>query len=65
METNMKLKLKIIKASMLQITRKLILKICLKKKIDSIDQLLQETQIKNRILIKMETYSMKMIKKQF
>ena len=61
----MKLKLKIIKASMLQITRKLILKICLKKKIDSIDQLLQETQIKNRILIKMETYSMKMIKKQF
>ena len=65
METNMKLKLKIIKVSTLQIIRKLILKICLKKKIDSIDQLLQETQIKNRILIKMETYSMKMIKKQF
>lgn len=61
----MKLKLKIIKASTLQIIRKLILKICLKKKIDSIDQLLQETQIKNRILIKMEAYSMKMIKKQF
>ena len=61
----MKLKLKIIKVSTLQITRKLILKICLKKKIDSIDQLLQETQIKNRILIKMEAYSMKMIKKQF
>ena len=61
----MKLKLKIIKVSTLQIIRKLILKICLKKKIDSIDQLLQETQIKNRILIKMETYSMKMIKKQF
>ena len=61
----MKLKLKIIKASTLQIIRKLILKICLKKKIDSIDQLLQETQIKNRILIKMEAYLMKMIKKQF